>query len=71
MFKTNADDGVRVYLDGLAVLDQWRDGYKEAGNLFVGVGAGSHTVTIEFYERTGLAQVKVWWYQDTSQPSPF
>jgi hypothetical protein len=69
-FRANADDGVRVWLDGLPVIDQWRDGYKEVSNRFIGVGAGRHTVKVEYYERTGLASLRVWWVRDSSYSGP-
>ncbi len=61
IFRAISDDGVRVYLNGLRVIDQWRDGYNNVTNRFVGVGPGLHEVVVEFYERTGRAQVQVWW----------
>lgn len=61
VFRIRSDDGVRVWLDGQLVIDQWRDGLKEAENRFMGVGGGEHTVTVEYYERSGSAQVRVWW----------
>ncbi|RIK48591.1 MAG: hypothetical protein DCC57_13330 [Chloroflexi bacterium] len=64
VFRVRADDGVRVWLDGQMVIDQWRDGYKQAQNRFIGVGRGTHTVTVEYYERSGLAQVTVWWTRE-------
>jgi uncharacterized protein YraI len=70
IFRVLTDDGVRVYLDGLRVIDQWTDGYKEASNRFIGVGVGTHTVTVEFYERTGLALVQLWWYEDANYTGP-
>ena len=70
IFRIEADDGVRVYVDGLLVIDQWRDGYKEVSNRFVGIGSGDHTVTVEYYERTGTAQVQLWWYRDTGTVTP-
>ena len=69
-FRAIADDGVRVYLDGLMIIDQWRDGYKDVSNRFVGVGEGYHTVEIEYYERSGQAVMKLWWYKDTSDTGP-
>lgn len=65
VFRAIADDGVRVYLDGLLVLDHWRDGYKDVSNRVFSVGPGQHTVVIEYYERTGNASVRVWWYRDS------
>jgi hypothetical protein len=57
---------VRVYLDGLRVVDAWSDGYKEVANRFLGVGTGDHEIVVEFYERGGAASVRVWWYKDNS-----
>ena len=62
MFRAIADDGVRVYLDGLRVIDQWRDGYTDSRNRFIGIGKGRHLVEVEYYERTGRALLRVWWY---------
>jgi len=62
IFRAISDDGVRVYLNGLRVIDQWRDGYNNVTNRFVGVGRGTHSVVVEFYERTGRAELQVWWY---------
>lgn len=70
VFRVDADDGVRVYIDGLRVIDQWRDGYKEASNRVLGVGAGEHRITVEYYERSGSASIKVWWYRDSAYTGP-
>lgn len=64
VFRVRADDGVRVWLDGQIVIDRWHDGYKQAENRFIGVGRGTHTVTVEYYERSGLALVTVWWTRE-------
>jgi hypothetical protein len=64
------DDGIRLYIDGLLVLDHWRDGYKEVSNRVIGVGAGQHTITVEYYERTGNAAVRAWWYRDSAYTGP-
>jgi hypothetical protein len=65
-FQVNADDGVRLYVDGLLVIDAWRDGYKTLSNRLLGIGAGVHTVRVEYYQRTGNAQLEVWWYRDSA-----
>ena len=61
-FEANSDDGVRVFLDGHLVIDAWNDGPKDTKNTFNGVGAGNHEVLVEYYERTGNASVRVWWW---------
>lgn len=64
VFRAIADDGVRVYLNNQLVLDGWRDGYNDVTNRFFGVGAGIHTLRVEYYERTGNESLRVWWYED-------
>ncbi len=66
VFRANTDDGVRIYLNGILILNGWRDGYKEMQNRFIGIGEGTHTITVEFYERTGDARLQIWWYKEPS-----
>jgi hypothetical protein len=70
VFRANVDDGIRIYLDGLLVIDQWRDGYKETNNRVIGIGSGRHTIVVEYYERTGNASIEVWWYRDSAYTGP-
>lgn len=70
VFRANADDGVRIYLDGLLVLDAWRDGYKEISNRYLGVGDGVRTVMVEYYDRTGPAVMKLWWVRESAYTGP-
>jgi hypothetical protein len=64
IFTTYSDDGVRLYVDGRRVIDSWRPmrGYRSAT---VDLSAGTHTVRVEYFERTGRALVRVWWMQVT------
>ncbi|WP_343414751.1 PA14 domain-containing protein [Candidatus Amarolinea dominans] len=57
-----SDDGVRIWLDNWLVTDQWYDGGAglRSGD-FQGVGAGEHTVRIEYYEGQGDAFATIWW----------
>jgi uncharacterized protein YgiM (DUF1202 family) len=65
-FTGDSDDGIRVYIDGIRILDGWYDGGKQISNRFNGIGAGNHQITVEFYEHTGNASVRVSWYRETS-----
>lgn len=60
-FYVRADDGVRVWLDNVAIIDEWHD----TGNVAYGadrtVNAGSHTLRIEYYENLGSANIQFWW----------
>jgi uncharacterized protein YraI len=62
-FFARTSDGVRLYLDGWRVIDQWHDTTEWVvyGGRFYDVGAGQHTVVVEYYERGGVAYAEVWW----------
>jgi uncharacterized protein YraI len=63
-FFARTSDGVRIYLDGWLVLDEWHDsrgGYVIYTSHFYELGAGYHTVVVEYYARGGIAYAQVWW----------
>ena len=59
-FTTYSDDGVRLYVDDQLVIDSWRPmrGYRSAT---LNLSAGTHTVRLEYFERTGIALVRLNW----------
>jgi len=61
MFYTQVDDGVRLYIDNILVIDAWSDGPKERSNRFNSIGVGYHNIRVEYYEQTGNAYVRAWW----------
>ena len=60
-FYARSDDGVRLWLDSLLVIDDWSDGGRLRTGEFLKLGAGQHQVKIEFYEAAGDAYETVWW----------
>jgi len=60
-FKVDADDGVKVFVDGQIVLDRWWDG-SGAGGGGRNISSGYHEVKVEFYENHGDARLWVVWY---------
>jgi PKD repeat protein len=58
-FTATADDGVRVYLDGTLVIDQWKDQSPTTYTASRSVTAGSHEVKVEYYENGGDAVAKL------------
>jgi hypothetical protein len=54
-FSATADDGVRVYLDGTLIIDQWRDQSATTYTTSRAVTAGSHELKVEYYENGGDA----------------
>ena len=58
-FTATADDGVRVWLDGVAVIDQWKDQATTTYTVSRAVAAGDHELKVEYYERCCAAVAKV------------
>ncbi|MFN8455488.1 MAG: PKD domain-containing protein [Anaerolineae bacterium] len=64
------DDGVRLYVDDALVIDNWQDGgWREVvGERWL--GAGNHTLRIEYYEHSGDAVIKAWAEKVTVSAAP-
>jgi prepilin-type N-terminal cleavage/methylation domain-containing protein len=58
-FTAYTDDGIRVLVDGEGVIDSWRDQATTRYDEMVKLGAGEHTVVVEFYENGGEATARV------------
>ena len=60
-FFADADDGVRLYVDGWLVIDAWHTFIPVlySGD-FADIQRGIHTVTVEYFESGGHAKIKVW-----------
>lgn len=68
-FIVQSDDGVRMYIDNLLLINAWFDGRVETSNRFSQVGEGYHTIRVEYFERSGNAYVRCLW-ELTSGPQP-
>lgn len=75
-FYAQVDDGVRVYVDGLRIIDGWRDGSFRTYTAQQTLASGTHTFQIEFYDRIQVARIHFWWKApqsaaaSTSMPEP-
>lgn len=57
-----SDDGMRIWLDGKLLLDDWKDHAPEMKKMPIKVEAGKqYDLRIEYYERTGGAVAKLGW----------
>ncbi len=54
-FAVNVDDGARLWVDNILVLDQWHAASGQTYVLDVPLGAGNHFVRMEYFEDTGTA----------------
>lgn len=55
--SVRADDGIRVYVDGAAYINEW---HLATGRLYqatITLGAGNHTFVVEFFEAAEVAYV--------------
>ncbi len=61
-FQTLSDDGVRVYVDGIRVINNWTlHAATRNTSSSRTYAAGKHTITVEFYESGGSAVMKFYW----------
>ena len=71
IFTTTADDGVRIYVDGQLVIDQWIDQSPTTYSASRTMTAGDHTVRMDYYQRYGGATAKLSWSKgSTTTPPP-
>ena len=54
-FTTETDDGVRLWVDGRLVIDQWGPQGRTRHSASLDLDRGNHTVVMEYQERTQLA----------------
>lgn len=53
--SVRADDGVRVYVNGVAYIDQWHDASGQTYTANLTLPAGQHNFIVEYYENNGAA----------------
>ena len=69
-FTTTADDGVRVFVNGTLLINQWKDQGPTTYTATVDLTAGEHEVVVEYYENGGGAVAKLSWQQTSGTPPP-
>ncbi|MDI6751317.1 MAG: PA14 domain-containing protein [bacterium] len=60
-FYTLTDDGVRLYVDGSKIIDDWNNHSAKENSHTISLSAGNHTIKMEYYENTGNAVAKLYW----------
>ncbi|HSR34477.1 MAG TPA: PA14 domain-containing protein, partial [Anaerolineae bacterium] len=60
-FGLFADDGVRLWVDGELLVNEWHTGRAEYHSPVTYLSAGYHDVVVEYYENTGAAEIRFWW----------
>ena len=60
-FTATSDDGVRLYVDGALVIDNWKVQAAAESSGEIALTAGSHTVQVRYFEESGMATIYVRW----------
>lgn len=57
-FTVTVDDGVRLFFDGAPIIDHWVNQPATTYSRNIWVTQGAHSITMEYYENTGVATAK-------------
>ena len=60
-FWVTVDDGVRLWVDGHLLINQWHDQAATTYSADIYLNSGHHLVQMEYYEHAGVASAKLWW----------
>ncbi len=68
-FNVTSDDGVRMYIDGTIVLDDFNPHPLTTNQFSAALSEGTHTLTVEYLEGKDQALLQVMWYAAGTFPS--
>jgi hypothetical protein len=60
-FYTQTDDGARLWIDGVQLVDDWTDHGIVENSGTIALSAGRHDLTMEFYDNGGGALARLLW----------
>ncbi len=60
-FTVTSDDGVRLWVDNVLILDEWYDHPRTTYTVDRHLDAGEHLIRVEYYERTMFATLMLSW----------
>lgn len=67
-FTAVADDGVRLFIDGKRVIDQWQGAANTEYSHVIDLGTGNHKIVMEYFEGGGGALASLSWDSTLDQP---
>jgi hypothetical protein len=60
-FTATADDGIRLWVDGTLIIDQWKDQSATTYQATITFTAGTHAIKVEYYDNSGDAVAQLGW----------
>ena len=60
-FVARVDDGVRIYVDGQLILNEWREQPYRTFVSDYAIGAGQHYISVEYMDVGDAAALQVYW----------
>lgn len=69
-FTVTADDGVRIYVDGNLLLDQWKDQGPTTYVKDISLATGFHLVTVDYYDKAQYATLQLSFAPAPTAPQP-
>lgn len=60
-FYTFSEDGMRLWVDGVLMIDQWQKRPAAMLSEETYLPAGAHDIQVEYFHTEGEAQARVWW----------
>ena len=69
-FYAQVDDGVRVWVDGVLIIDQWHDGSLRTFSAERYLAPGHHDLQVEYYDKIQVARITFWWERVTTTVTP-
>jgi hypothetical protein len=68
-FTALADDGIRLTVDGVFLIDEWHDSSGSQYTAELYLEQGEHTVIAEYYQHLGFANVSLTWGREDRFPA--
>lgn len=65
-FASSSDDGIRVFLDGEIIIDNWKLNHGNYTKVVKHLSGGTHLIKVEYFENLEWAAANFGWKQVTS-----
>ncbi len=73
-FVARVDDGIRIYINGVLIMNEWREQSSRTFTSAVKLGAGNYTIVVEYAQFGGSSDLAMYWdylgNPDAPAPAP-